>query len=1208
MRPKLLEIEGLQSFTDVQRIDFEALGETGLFGIFGPTGSGKSSILDAITFALYGKVKRAEGGTQGIINSRLETARVAFTFDLTNGGIKKTYRVERVYRRRKNSLNSCEPKVVRLIEVAETAEIPLCDKAMEVSYYIRDLLGLNSDDFTRAVVLPQNSFQEFLLLNNQDRRGMLERIFYLEEYGRELTDKLGRKMARLKSRLDVLSGELMGYADASGEALEEAKKAVDTAMAERSRVEKEAERLEVKFNEAREVWGLVGELTDLNRKEEEHAALGNAVSAKRLRLERAIKAEGLPELIQKHRESVEKLKETDRQMEEVMSVLPGVIKELHDAKAGYESVKCDAAKQQPALLGLRVRLADALEIKNEIAAITGKITALRGSANKQQELFDEKSGLIKKGTTELDVLGKNIGLLGQEINSFKIDPEYRQKILDGAGLEKEVLAQEASIKELEGRAAALKSSASGLEQKLCSIRKAMALSLEAEQQTAAEKHRHETSDSVDKNTVMKAVERIHSVKQVYQILKLRENDLEHLKTKHKSLQADYGNVMKKVQALNRVKDEVAETYAQCRRELDESIDGMYSGAAAALSKNLKDGEPCPVCGSIHHPRPAAALPGDLDPAETEFSVEAAKEKLANAEKALRIADANVIAADERVKTITGQIAQTVKELELKHAQYDEERQKLPEKFKAFSLEQIQNGIEKAEAEYTEKLKAIEEWEVKQRELNESLKKLSDDATAYRLSENSVATELKVNGENIEQLEKSLTKARKISEGSRRLYKDFLEKYGIDSAGAELRRFAENDRKSNVLQKDMDKKREEADNKRNLLVRLEEELQLINAGRIKLEADEGALKTQRMEKGNKLKELAGEADIEQEIRNIDKRLDEYESTGKKLESKLQFLEKRHNELQTQKSLLESQRRIYSEGLENDELRLKAALAEKGFIDGDDAENSIIPPDRKKELKEELDEYDRIAGNIKAQKGMLLKKLKSRSISEEEWNGIKNAYAQMIKYKEACVSGSEVAKSRYDALNSKHGKWVELKKDYNEQSHRQGLFEQIQKLLKAEHRKDNSFIDYIAEERLRYVAAKASATLGMMTKFRYALELDTEAGFIIRDQLNGGAHRMVTSLSGGETFLTSLSLALALSEQIQLKGQSPLEFFFLDEGFGMLDQDLLDMVIDSLERLSSSERVIGLISHVPEMRSRISRRLIVEPPALHGDGSRVVIERA
>jgi exonuclease SbcC len=156
--------------------------------------------------------------------------------------------------------------------------------------------------------------------------------------------------------------------------------------------------------------------------------------------------------------------------------------------------------------------------------------------------------------------------------------------------------------------------------------------------------------------------------------------------------------------------------------------------------------------------------------------------------------------------------------------------------------------------------------------------------------------------------------------------------------------------------------------------------------------------------------------------------------------------------------------------------------------------------------------------------------------------------------------------------------------------------------------NSFIDFVAEERLRYIAREASEILGVLTKYKYALELDPDIGFIIRDNANGGVHRMVTSLSGGETFITSLSLALALSKQIQLKGQSPLEFFFLDEGFGTLDRNLLDIVIDSLQRLSTTDRVIGLISHVPELKNRIARRLIVEPPTADGMGSRISIEKA
>ena len=152
------------------------------------------------------------------------------------------------------------------------------------------------------------------------------------------------------------------------------------------------------------------------------------------------------------------------------------------------------------------------------------------------------------------------------------------------------------------------------------------------------------------------------------------------------------------------------------------------------------------------------------------------------------------------------------------------------------------------------------------------------------------------------------------------------------------------------------------------------------------------------------------------------------------------------------------------------------------------------------------------------------------------------------------------------------------------------------------------DWLTNFQTEYVRREASETLGIFTRHKYGLELDTENGFVIRDDANGGIRRPVTTLSGGETFLTSLALALALSSQIQLKGQSPLEFFFLDEGFGTLDSSLLDIVIDALERLSTRERVIGLISHVPELKSRITRRLVVEAPVVNGSGSRVIMEKA
>nr|MDH3176358.1 SbcC/MukB-like Walker B domain-containing protein [Bacillus pumilus] len=77
------------------------------------------------------------------------------------------------------------------------------------------------------------------------------------------------------------------------------------------------------------------------------------------------------------------------------------------------------------------------------------------------------------------------------------------------------------------------------------------------------------------------------------------------------------------------------------------------------------------------------------------------------------------------------------------------------------------------------------------------------------------------------------------------------------------------------------------------------------------------------------------------------------------------------------------------------------------------------------------------------------------------------------------------------------------------------------------------------------------------------------------------------------MTSLALALALSAQIQLRGEFPLQFFFLDEGFGTLDQDLLDTVITALEKLQSHNLAVGVISHVEELKMRLPKKLIVHP---------------
>ncbi|MFZ3102160.1 MAG: AAA family ATPase [Desulfitobacteriaceae bacterium] len=1207
MRPKLLEIEGLQSFRDVQKIDFDCLGETGLFGIFGPTGSGKSTVLDAITFTLYGKVKRAERGTQGIINTNLKTTKVAFTFELLKDGNRKTYRVERTYQRKKGSDNSCEPKVARLIEVTEVGEIPVCDKAMEVSSSIEELLGLSHDDFTRAVVLPQNSFQEFLLLDNAKKREMLERIFYLEEYGKQLGEKLNRKMSRLKSQIDRLSGELSAYVDASDEAVEEARNAMETATLERAKVEIELKQLEANYNEAKAVWLLVQELSAVNHKELQHLVARETVYIKKVQLEKALKADGLIEMIRNKKELFVKLQKTEKLLQEIMDRLPGVFSSLNETKQKYEALKNEAVIEQPKLVGLKTRLEDAWGIKTEIQVIQIKVKQLQSVTTTLVDQISHKSGVIGKETGEFEVLEQGLSQLRVETGPLKIEPEYRLLMQEGAKLENEVGTLFKNLDELNAKAGALKGVVTGMEQKLDQIKEKLSLSQKALDTRNAEKLNQDSLKPEDRNSVLQYREDLHALQTLYDGLKFRQNELEGMNSKLVKQQSTLKEFAEKKLILEDAKVKAESLHGHLKLELGQAIKALDRNAAYLLSQNLKEGEACPVCGSEHHPHPLALAEG-TELSVLERQVENAEKRLVEAEKALKKAETDYLLAGEQIKALNEQINQAAQELELKNKEYKQAQLGLPTELAVLELEKLRVELDRRNNLSAEKLKAIETWEKQQEVYKGEILKLNEHLAKDRLVENGCATELKVNRENREQLEKDLIGVNSSFAEKQQKHLEFLEQHKIKSVAAELKRLAENDRKMNSLQKQMEQTQELLKRKTILLEQLKEELGELNSKNIKVNADCTNLLTQIDDKQIKLKELAGDANIEDEIKRIEQKLEEYSKLDKLYQENVRALENQQNELTNQKSTLDNQRNIYTENYQSDEDKLKIALLDKGFADSDEVEKSIISKETQKALNDEINEYEQTESKIQVQKAIVLKKLDSRSITEEEWNNLSHAYQNLVLFKEECVSRSEVAKNTFKTLKAKHEKWMELNKSYSELKNKNSLLEQIQKLLRAERGKDNSFIDFIAEERLRYVAVKASETLGMMTKYRYALELDTDAGFIIRDNANGGVHRMVTSLSGGETFLTSLSLALALSEQIQLKGQSPLEFFFLDEGFGTLDNNLLDTVIDSLERLSNKERVIGLISHVPELRSRIARRLIVDPPSSSGEGSRVKIEMA
>ena len=222
----------------------------------------------------------------------------------------------------------------------------------------------------------------------------------------------------------------------------------------------------------------------------------------------------------------------------------------------------------------------------------------------------------------------------------------------------------------------------------------------------------------------------------------------------------------------------------------------------------------------------------------------------------------------------------------------------------------------------------------------------------------------------------------------------------------------------------------------------------------------------------------------------------------------------------------------------------------------------------------------------------------SVSEEAWS----AFSERLR--EAEENGRQTARSlalKRDEL-SRGVRDLErkrtLEKGLAEAKRKAEIFERLKKLFEG-----NKFMEFVAEEYLQTVAENASGRLLTLTDGRYFLRYD--GGFFVGDNFNGGNLRGVYTLSGGETFLVSLSLALALSAEICARSLRPIEFFFLDEGFGTLDERLVDTVMDSLEKLKGEHFSIGIISHVEELKHRIGRKLTVKK-ATEKRGSQILSE--
>ncbi|TMD59314.1 MAG: SMC family ATPase [Chloroflexi bacterium] len=193
MRPLRLQLKGFTSFREEQNVDFSSLD---LFAIAGPTGAGKSSLLDAVTYALYGLVERVGGECGQLISQGLPSMAVTLEFDVAGERWRVT---RRSYRKGATE--------VLLERFGEGKWAPEAGKVREVNDRVTALIGLDYDGFTRAVLLPQGKFDQFLAGDAKDRRRILTDLLDLHLYERMQKQALATAK-QAKDRVDFLQKQL----------------------------------------------------------------------------------------------------------------------------------------------------------------------------------------------------------------------------------------------------------------------------------------------------------------------------------------------------------------------------------------------------------------------------------------------------------------------------------------------------------------------------------------------------------------------------------------------------------------------------------------------------------------------------------------------------------------------------------------------------------------------------------------------------------------------------------------------------------------------------------------------------------------------------------------------------------------------------------------------------------------------------------------
>ena len=1029
MRPIQLTMTNFGPYRGTVDLDFAKFTSSSLFLISGPTGSGKTTIFDGLTYALYNHASgdiRDPDMLKSQFASDEDFCSVALTFELNN----KRYYIKRSPKQKGPGAR------VKVREYSAEVELYKDDELLatgnEANELIVSLLGLTYQQFRQIVLLPQGEFRRLLLSNSREKETIFRNIFgtdeiqKLQEYLKEKSKELHKSYKKYEDRLEQSLASLdIGENQTLTEAIEKADFSQILTILE-EQIEKD--------NQA---------LTQTRQKIQ--------------KLDKNIK----------NNESFIKLLERKKELEKEQT-------KLADSAPKIEEL------EESLLLNKQAQ-----EVKHE----KDQYEALEKQKEElMKQLAENKNAkeVIKK---ELEQLYEKEQISNMEVANLET---FRQEVYD---LKNELK----KIEELEEQEEVLKQQEEQLKNVKNEIQKATANKEKIEVEIA------EHQKNIEKISTWREELELKREKEAERKSELEQN------TQQKEILENIVKLQKEFTELYKQEKEAFTAYQKAQEAYEKARKHYFSNLAGVLVEELVEEEPCPVCGSIHHPNPAT----------------------------------------------TSHHSVTEEEL-TEYEQTRDEQKNVHTKISA-SVEQTSERI----SEYKEALTSDLKGQIAERNVEE------------------VLTEITEVGTKLEQQLQSL--AEELSTLNKQLQEEDTWRKDLTAA--------ESFKQENEIQLT-----ESSNTQKHIVAKIEESKKQIK--KITEELNHKVVK-----------------DVEQKIEAIEEKIKRIEKDAKEIQKNLQAQENEQTKTETSIAMLKKQIIEQEEESSKQKEKFEKVLVQYQF-----------ESDFEKYLLTEAMEQGHEAGIKKYQED---KAYNSRQLkkTKEELANYKEFGFQTIAAAEAELSSLEEAKTKIEVereqlirtTSQQEASYKEIQENLSESqkvSEPLAIYKELTEVANGTSRRTNyvSFERYVLSIYFSEILLAANQRFEKMTNGRYELvrRIEQTKGRAaegletnIFDRYSG-KERSVKSLSGGETFKASLALALGLSDVIQSQqGGVHVDTLFIDEGFGTLDDDSLEMAIATLMELQTTGRLIGIISHVKELKDRIPARILVENQQ-EGSNARIEVD--